>query len=185
MACSRGGLLPEKRKWQLHNSPVQCVSSLSYIMAVAIGTFCSLLKLKHKISPGSYLGPPLCIGFCPFLFTQGLCSRLCFPPPSCITFFPGASPHLHLETPLTPLPRFYAVLCTKTALKRYLCFFCFTAFCTHSYRTFPRVAQKQSLSLSFLFFESSDYVFYFFLSQLISCGTRNVSTSLKLTNAVA
>lgn len=149
-----------------------------------MGTFCSLLKLKHKISPGSYLGSPWCIGFCPLLFTQGLCSRLCFPPPSCISifFFPGTSPHLYLETPLTPLRRFYAVLCTETALKRCLYFFCFTASCTHSHRTFPRVAQQQSLSF---FFESSDYVFYFFLSQLISCGTGNVSTSLKLTNAVA
>lgn len=88
-------------------------------MAVAMGTFCSLLKLKHKISPGCYLGSPWCIEFCPLLFTQGLCSRLCFPPPSCISifFFPGTSPHLYLETPLTPLPCFYAVLCTETALK--------------------------------------------------------------------
>lgn len=59
-----------------------------------MGTFCSLFKLKHKISLGSYLGSPLCIGFCPFLLTQGLCSHLCFPPPSCISifFFPGTSP---------------------------------------------------------------------------------------------
>ena len=119
-----------------------------------MGTFCSLFKLKHKISLGSYLGSPLCIGFCPLLLTQGLCSRLCFPPPSCISifFFPGTSPPSVFRNSSDPTSPFLCRPLHQNRTEALSVFSVSLPLAPTPTELFPRVAQKiVSLSLFFFF----------------------------------